>query len=402
MYSASKISRVLLFWAIFFLTNALFYNYFFLDFLNTRYFHFSHFSASKYKIFCVEFIYLLIGFTLFYISFSIKTTAMNHFWQYAFIFASSILSLFVICELALVPFVDLRSIYTKDDIRGWKLQANAKGRILGMPFSINAKGVRGKEIDYKRSQSYRILYLGDSVTFGFMIEKDRDTLPYQIENCLKKHRVNVETINAGVCGYAPSQEYDYLVKEGIKYNPHLVVISVVLNDVTDNIFFENLGDNIAGFESLAQDNIFTYSRFLLLLKMLYVSKTKRQNYFAVNRELCDSPQNDKFAQYLAQTKTELLQIQRFCRSHNIKTLFVFFPCQYQLSKKPSHITPQVILQQDLSFLDLYNPFYQAQNEKPIYYRDFWHPTIKGYHLAAQEISSHLLPTIPKVYFTSRH
>ena len=386
----------MLFWAVFFLMNALCYNYFFLEFLNTRYFHFSHFPDSKFKIFCVELIYLLSSFALFYVAFTIKTTVINHTWQYIFICLSSALLLFIICELALVPFVDLQSIYTKDDVRGWKLRANSKGRILGMPFHINAKGIRGKELSYQRSQSYRILYLGDSVTFGFMIENDRDTLPYKIASCLQEHRINVETINAGVCGYAPSQEYDYLIKEGIKYKPDLVIISVVLNDITDKIFFKNLGDNIAGFESLAQDNIFTHSRFLLLLKMLYTSKTKRHNYFAINKKLCDDPQKAEFTKYLAQTKTDLLQIQHFCQSHNIETLFVFFPCKYQLSHKPPLITPQIILQQTLPSLDLYKCFYQAQNDKPLY-RDFWHPTIEGYHIAAQEISTYLLQKIPKKY-----
>ena len=394
MFSAQKISKVLLFWAVFVLMNALCYNYLFLEFLNARYFHFSHFSDCQFKIFCVELIYFLLSFTLFYVAFATKKIAIDPVRQYVFIIFISIGLLFVVCELALVPFVDLQSIYAKDDVRGWKLRANSQGRILGMPFFVNAKGIRGQELDYKRSQNYRILYLGDSVTFGFMIENDRDTLPYKIEKILKDRNINVETINAGVCGYAPSQEYDYLIKEGIKYQPDLVIVSVVLNDVTDKIFFKKLGDNIAGFESLAQNNIFTHSRFLLLLKMLYVSKTKRKNYFTVNKELCDDPQSDKFTKYLMQTKDDLTRIQNFCQSHNIKTLFVFFPCKYQLPRKPPLVTPQVILRESLPFIDLYDCFYQVQHKQSIY-RDFWHPTIEGNRIAAQEISSHLLPLISK-------
>ncbi|WP_372370755.1 hypothetical protein [Candidatus Uabimicrobium sp. HlEnr_7] len=395
-----KSSNMLLTVAGFFFINALLYNYFTLVFFSARYFPFIDLSEHKYSILFIQFTYFSLCVLFVFLSFYAKKYC-NEKKKIIYVpcfFLLSILALAALCELALIPFIDLTPIYTTDAKRGWKLKANSKGSILGTKYSINAKGVRGKEIDYEPNLKYRILYLGDSVMFGFMIEKDANTLPYKIEQCLGDRGLTVETINAGVCGYSPSQEYEYLINEGIKYHPNLVVVSVVLNDVSDKMFFKNMGDNIVGFELLSQKKI--SSRLELLLQMLYTNKTKRRNYFSVNRELCDFPQHQKFAQYLEKTFEELQKIDLFCKKRSIKTLFVFFPCRYQLTKNTLAISPQKKLQKEFQYLDLQHVFFQATLQQQIstYYLDFWHPTVQGYQLAAEKITQYLEQEIPSEYF----
>ena len=153
-----------------------------------------------------------------------------------------------ILELSLKPFMISTTIFIKDPELGWRLKPNSKDAWGGVIVKINGKGLRGPELDYaKPPDVIRILYLGDSVTFGYKLENYEQTFPYRIETLLENRLTNkIETINAGVGGYSPWQEYMYLEREGIKYNPDLIVVSFVLNDITEKFGLIKFGGNHKG------------------------------------------------------------------------------------------------------------------------------------------------------------
>ncbi len=99
-------------------------------------------------------------------------------------------------------------------------------------YKINSKGLRGRELDYKKPHGiHRILALGDSYTFGWMLPL-RDSYPSILEKILnQKSSLDYEVINAGVYGYNTEQEYEFLKREGIKYNPDLVIVGFTINDL---------------------------------------------------------------------------------------------------------------------------------------------------------------------------
>jgi lysophospholipase L1-like esterase len=57
---------------------------------------------------------------------------------------------------------------------------------------------------------------------------------------------NIETINAGVNGYSPWQQYIYLSREGLKYEPDVIVVAFVLNDVTEKFGLIRFGGRYEG------------------------------------------------------------------------------------------------------------------------------------------------------------
>ena len=80
------------------------------------------------------------------------------------------------------------------------------------------------------------------MTFGYRLKSYKQTFPYLIENLLEDKSVyEVETINSGVGSYSPWQEYTFFSTEGIKYEPDLVVVSFVLNDVTEKLGLKMFG-----------------------------------------------------------------------------------------------------------------------------------------------------------------
>ena len=131
-----------------------------------------------------------------------------------------ILPLFVM-ELVARPFAHFErkktTIYLKDPDLGWRLRPNTTDVWYGATVKINSKGILGPELEYDKPPGVtRVLFLGDSVTFGDGLKTYEETFPFLIGQRLTAQlKKPVEAINTGVGGYSPWQEAIYLEKEGI-------------------------------------------------------------------------------------------------------------------------------------------------------------------------------------------
>ncbi len=103
--------------------------------------------------------------------------------------------------------------------------------------SINSHGLRDREFDYRKPPGVRrILMLGDSLTEGFQVELER-TSSKQLETLLRNDGYNVEVLNFGVSGYGTVQELLYYQREGVKYDPDIVILNLFLgNDLSENTY----------------------------------------------------------------------------------------------------------------------------------------------------------------------
>lgn len=106
----------------------------------------------------------------------------------------------------------------------------------GLPIHINAHGLRDAEFpEAKPAGEYRILVLGDSLTFGIDVAQD-DTFCRRVDAALAGRcgRERVRLINAGVQGYDSKQERDYLLHRGLALDPDLVLVAFYGNDAEFN------------------------------------------------------------------------------------------------------------------------------------------------------------------------
>ena len=127
--------------------------------------------------------------------------------------------------------------YVSDAVLGQRLAPNYDGWFAGVPVKINALGFRDDR-DYgieKPAGGFRILVLGDSVTFGHGTRSDT-TYPYLLEQRLREWKPEIawQVWNLGVPGYATSQELAYLERIGARYDPDLVIVGFYQNDLTGN------------------------------------------------------------------------------------------------------------------------------------------------------------------------
>jgi hypothetical protein len=86
------------------------------------------------------------------------------------------------------------------------------------------------------AETYKILMIGDSFTYGGEVEH-LDTYPTKLEEILLGSDQNINVINAGVPGYGPDQELIYLQELIPKLQPNLIIWNIYENDITDSNYY---------------------------------------------------------------------------------------------------------------------------------------------------------------------
>ncbi|MBW2241083.1 MAG: hypothetical protein JRH01_03785 [Deltaproteobacteria bacterium] len=98
-------------------------------------------------------------------------------------------------------------------------------------ISTNAKHMRGRqEYALERSNSARIVAIGDSFTFG-QCANDDETFPFALEQSL----IDAEVLNLGVMGYGQDQAFLRLRRDGFPYRPDVVVFGFHSTDMRRNL-----------------------------------------------------------------------------------------------------------------------------------------------------------------------
>jgi len=303
------------------------------------------------------------------------------------------------------------SIFAPNASRGWALVARAHDDWMGVPVAINEQGLRGPvRAIPKPAGVQRVLFLGDSVTFGFQLEDDGDTLPAQAEVSLRaKLTQDVEAINGGVGGYSPWQEVRLFVEEGLQYEPDVVVVNFVLNDVSEKLGLSRFGGSGQGFQlehSRAAHGIAWRSNVVR-----YLMKKRSQSDGAAERfernddvvalsvgDLLTRPDAPDVNQAWDRTLPELARLVAHCRQRKIPMLLVGLPYTIQL-KRPELDAPQrrlaaFAVEHGIEFLDL-APVFRAELEHvggdlDALFLDALHLTPQGCAVAADAIASHLV------------
>jgi hypothetical protein len=126
------------------------------------------------------------------------------------------------------------------------------GRANEVEHTTNRLGFRGSEfavsnqdgrlVASKPADTFRIIFLGDSFTFGEGV-RDEDTYPARTAALLQKEHPSglprFEAYNLGVGAYNTTQELTLLEHLGLKLKPDCVVLGYVLNDAEPPMFEVN-------------------------------------------------------------------------------------------------------------------------------------------------------------------
>ena len=120
---------------------------------------------------------------------------------------------------------------------GWRLRPGAHSRTRGFgdvevyDVTINSKGLLDDEHDYVAPPGVqRIVLLGDSVAWGWGVSVERG-FARLLERELGP---DIEVICGAVPGWSTDQEGWWLASEGLRYEPDLVLLTFVANDLQGN------------------------------------------------------------------------------------------------------------------------------------------------------------------------
>lgn len=158
---------------------------------------------------------------------------------------SSILSMVlleVLLRIFLAPPPDIISVDgPKAELYGWVLLPNAEAMIpdpdTGEPmhYTTNSQGWKDVEHSFEKPpDTLRILFLGDSATFGIVAAGDE--YHRLVEEILRERGyAQIEVIALGMWGWGSDQLLEVLTVEGVLYNPDIVIYQFTGNDVINNV-----------------------------------------------------------------------------------------------------------------------------------------------------------------------
>ena len=195
------------------------------------------------------------------------------------------------------PLKGAPGFFQSDPMRRQRLAPNYTGWFAGVPVHINSLGFRDdREYSLEKGPStFRILVLGDSVTFGHGSVAEH-TYPFLLEQKLKawKPGVDWQVWNLAVPGYNTSQELAHLLQVGPSYKPDLVIVGFFDNDLVDNYDVEPSGpieNAVADLKSALRRSLYSvelYRRVYLTLAWKLARNDdyhKRVEHMAVEDEL---------------------------------------------------------------------------------------------------------------------
>src|SRR5262245_45917719 len=128
-----------------------------------------------------------------------------------------------------LPLLSVRA----NPYRGWEMVPGTHYTYLHS-VHVNALGLRGPELGPKAPGELRVLFLGDSLTYGQGVADD-ETVPYTLERGLRAREPDRAwtVVNGGVRAYGTAQELGLLEELGARIEPDVVVLGWYWNDVAE-------------------------------------------------------------------------------------------------------------------------------------------------------------------------
>ncbi len=213
----------------------------------------------------------------------------------------------------------------------------------------NSGGFRGAEIPFvPLASQYRILFLGDSITFGEGVYFE-DTYPEQFKSLAESHILfgkPIESINLGVGGYNTANEFALLEKaihNGLR--PEHVIVGYTLNDAEAQLFiakgktFTRNLTQLASFSFSQQGTSWWGSHFrsVRIVHNWFVAHAIMQQTTAYYHALYKA-ENPSFIA----TKTAIQAFGDFQKKSGIPVTFVVFPSLFNLDHYPFMAEQQAI------------------------------------------------------------
>ncbi|MBP7830484.1 MAG: hypothetical protein KA248_11250 [Kiritimatiellae bacterium] len=287
---------------------------------------------------------------------------------------------------------------------GPKPHSRASGRSFKGEFDYdyrhNAFGFRDGEHELSPPPGVRrILGLGDSFTYGVGAAFE-ETYLYRLEqnlNAREEKHPRVEIIKAGIPRYFPEPERILLEKLGLQFQPDLVIVGFVPNDVIDTLYgLAAVRVDASGYLALRQAvNLGSFGR--RLYRRSHLCRLVLSKYVAWRNDRFEQGGrvNEDHGPHEANWKkieAEYGKMAALVRAAGAELLIVHIPRKGPWTE--SHEYPARRLARwaganGVDFLDLLPALKAAGDSGPLYYAKDGHCTPAGYAVIAEALARHI-------------
>lgn len=199
---------------------------------------------------------------------------------------------------------ELNKEYQRRDI-GW-MEKNVK---------LNSIGYRDSEYPEERvADTLRIYALGDSYTYGWLVDNPNDTYPKILEKTYADLGKKIEVINAGSPGYSLPEMINRFKNEGKYYHPDLVVIGINDDEANFSKTYQRPGDT-------------NFHPFLKSSRLYnaFIGGYYRNLAEKINHEYVLKIYTDQNSKEWEKTSQELLTLKSEAEKINAQVALVLFP-----------------------------------------------------------------------------
>jgi lysophospholipase L1-like esterase len=263
--------------------------------------------------------------------------------------------------------------YSEKDNMSSILKKNVSGKsdiLGGITYHIksNNKGLRDENFDKKPPEdTYRVLIVGDSLTFGWGLNKSERYTEVLEKRLNRNRRQKYQVINAGIPGWGLKDYYSFLRNRGQKYKPDIIIVGLIGNDFISNSMHNKLEKEARReMEEKYEVENLSDTKYYRLITNLVQEKLK---------DYREKKPDNKSDTYIYPQK-----IQRLSQRKNTTVIF------YQLGTLWTK-SQRIIGSLDINYLEM--PEKIRENPENYHFEEDPHYNAKGHSLLANKLYTHL-------------
>lgn len=238
-------------------------------------------------------------------------------------------------------------------------------------IKINSDGFRDREYTpAKPNNTFRIVVLGDSMTFGWGVEQN-ETYAELLETMLNHNLLrHYEVLNFGVPGHNTELEIGLLKKKAFKYDPDMILIGYFPDDIRNTTSMLSLRERI-------EEDLKVNSAPERVLLSLVIAMD------LVDKEISPKPFDDVWSI----VENPLNELGEIARVHNTRVAIV--TVAYHTPSTHIDRLKDISQRNDWNFINLNEVFKQYRYEDLILHPQDEHYKAIGHRIIAEEIYEHL-------------
>lgn len=246
-------------------------------------------------------------------------------------------------------------------------------------IEINRRGFRDKVYSVEKPEDvYRIAVLGDSVTFGWGVNRSHTYVEVFGEKINRASKRKIQVMNFGVPGYDQDEEVELLKSEVLRYEPDLVLVGYTPDE---DILPKNLS---AEEEATVEEHVES------LRSNISSREEARERMLKKNEIIYSEYNNETIEQSWSRVARRLERLENISERENIP--IGIFSHTYHSEEQSPRLESAAdkygwdYIEIGISTREFSEKYRLSEND--------WHPSVKGHNVIAEEIYKYYREGLP--------